>query len=82
MDVKYTYENILTLTKSLCMLYINGVIESANQNIRDCLLDGLDANLCMQDDIYQTMSDDGYYKIQNLEKKEVDKLLKKLKKSE
>ena len=31
---KCLYENILTLTKSLTTLYLNGTIESSNEDVR------------------------------------------------
>lgn len=68
----------LTLTKSLAMLYINGAIESSNKSVRKLMLDGLDYTLEMQDDLYNTMVDIGYYKVADVDKQTIENLCKKL----
>lgn len=68
----------LTLTKSLAMLYINGVIESSNKSVRKLMLEGLDYALEMQEELYNTMVDIGYYKTTNVDKQTIEKLCKKL----
>ena len=78
MSEKDELTNYLTLTKSLVMLYINGVIESSNKEVRKVMLDGLDYALEMQEDLYQAMVDIGYYKVEDVNKSEIDKLCKKL----
>lgn len=70
--------NYLTLTKSLAMLYINGAIESSNKSVRKLMLDGLDYTLEMQEDLYNTMVDIGYYKTTNVDKQTIEKLCQKL----
>ena len=79
-DKKYL-TNILTMIKSLTMLYINGTIESSNENIRSLLENGLKDSLELQNELYQNMKNDGYYKIENIKDKEIKSLLKKLKNS-
>ncbi len=78
MSEKDELTNYLTLTKSLAMLYINGVIESSNKDVRKLMLDGLDYTLEMQEDLYSAMVDIGYYKVEDVNKTEIDKLCKKL----
>lgn len=39
---KYTLENVLTLTKSLVTLYVNGAVESSNKKVRALMEDGLE----------------------------------------
>ncbi|MBO5475625.1 MAG: spore coat protein [Bacilli bacterium] len=78
MSEKEELTNYLTLTKSLVMLYTNAVVESSNKNVRKAMLDGLDYNLEMQEEIYQDMVNIGYYKVEDVNKTEVDKLCKKL----
>ncbi len=75
---KYTLENVLTLTKSLITLYENGTVESSNKNVRSLMENGLSDTLNMQDTLYQTMKDDGYYNVQNVKETEVLKLYDKL----
>lgn len=78
MTDKYTLENILTLTKSLTMLYVNGVIESSDKKNRDFMEEGLKENLKLQDELYQSMSDDGYYSVTKLSTTEINKTLTKI----
>lgn len=82
MNNKYLYENILTLTKSLTMIYINGTIEASNKKIRNVMEKGLKECLLMQDEIYQKMSNDGYYDVANITSTEIKKFLKKINKDE
>lgn len=82
MNNKVILENALTLTKSICMLYINATIESSNENIHSLFHNGLLMNLEMQDEIFQNMKDDGYYKIENIKTEAVKKAYKKLTKGE
>ena len=79
---KYYYENILTLTKSLCTLYISGTVESANEQVRKVMGTGLDEMLELQDELYQSMKDDGFYTVDNLKESDICKVYNKLKKSE
>ena len=69
---KYFYENVLTLTKSLATLYLTGATECANESVRKVLINGLDEILILQDDIYQTMSEDGFYTVEKLNKQELE----------
>ena len=76
---KYFYENVLTLTKSLATLYLTGATESSNEGVRKVLINGLDEILVLQDEIYQSMSDDGYYNVENLNKTDISTVYDKLK---
>ena len=77
-----TLENILTLTKSLVMLYINAVVESTNENVRSLFYDGLVATLEMQNEIYQAMKNDEYYQVCNVKESDIKNLYNKLIKNE
>ena len=76
---KFFYENVLTLTKSLATLYLTGATECANESVRKVLVAGLDEILVLQDDIYQTMSEDGYYDVKNIDKDQICMVYDKLK---
>lgn len=76
---KYTLENVLTLTKSLITLYADGTVESSNKKVRNLMEDGLSDTLNMQDVLYQTMKDDGFYNTSDVKPSEVEKLYTKLK---
>ena len=79
---KSLYSNLLTLQKSLCMLYINGAIESSNEKVRKEFLKGLDESLVLQDEIYQTMTEEGFYNVENLEPTDIEKVCCTLKGNE
>ena len=79
---KHLYENLLTLTKSLCTLYITGTIESSNEHVRKVMGTGLDEMLELQDELYQSMKADGFYSVENLKESDICKVYKKLKESE
>lgn len=76
--IKYEYENVLTLTKSLVTLYINGTVESSNEKVRTLLEDGLTEVLELQDEIYQMMKTDGFYTVEDLKESDIKKVYKKL----
>lgn len=75
---KYEYENLLTLTKSLVTLYLNATVESSNKDVRKCFEDGLSEVLVLQDEIYQTMMEDGFYTVENVKDTEIKKVWDKL----
>lgn len=78
MNSKIIYENILTLTKSLVMLYVNGAIESSNEDVKKVMEKGLQDSMKFQDEIYQAMKEDGYYQVTNVKETEIKKLYDKL----
>lgn len=82
MSNKVILENILTLTKSLGTLYLNGTIEASNKDTRKLMEKGLQETLCMQEEIYQMMVDDGYYQVCNVKPTEIEKLYSKLTKDQ
>lgn len=79
---KVILESVLTLTKSLNMLYINAAIESSNEEPRAVFENGLDMSLEMQDELYQNMKSDGYYEVSNVKSSEIKKIYKKLTKDQ
>lgn len=82
MNNKVILENILTLTKSLNTLYLNGTIEASNKEVRKMMEKGLQDSLNMQEEIYQMMVDDGYYQVCNVKSTEIEKLYNKLTKDQ
>ena len=61
MDDKCIMENLLLTTKGVCDLYLHGAIESSTANVNKTFDDALKDSLCMQDEIYQKMSEKGWY---------------------
>lgn len=82
MSNKVILETILTLTKSLNTLYLNGAIEASNKETRKMMEKGLQESLSMQEEIYQMMVNDGYYQVCNVKPTEIEQLYCKLTKDQ
>jgi spore coat protein CotF len=70
-------ENILLTTKGVCDLYMHGAIESATQNVQNTFDTALNDSLCMQSDIYQKMSQKGWYPAQKADQQQIDQVRQK-----
>ena len=70
-------ENILLTTKGACDLYMHGAIESATQNVQSTFDTALNDSLCMQSDIYQKMSQKGWYPAQKADQQQIDQVRQK-----
>ena len=70
-------ENILLTTKGVCDLYMHGAIESGTQNVHQCFGDALNDSLCMQDEVYQKMSQKGWYQPAQAQQQQVDQVRRK-----
>lgn len=77
MDDKDLMENILLLEKGGCDLYMHGAIESSTDNVHQVFSTALNSALCMQDDIYDVMSQRGWYKAEQAEQNKVDSVKQK-----
>lgn len=76
---KLIMENYLLVLKSTMEVYVHGTLESSNSDIRSLLKKGLDETAKSQANTYDTMTEFGWYKINNTDSKTVLKTLKKLK---
>lgn len=72
MDDKTLMENLLNLQKGSCDLYLHGSIESMTGNVHRAFSDSLNDSLCMQNEIYNKMSSQGWYKPENAEQKQLN----------
>ena len=70
--------NYLLILKSTVEVYIHGTLESSNIDIRKLLQENLNKTLEMQQMTYQEMIDNGWYKIENIKKSAIEKVLNKL----
>ena len=78
MDDKTIMENLLLTTKGACDLYMHGTIESAGTtNVHRTFQSALTDALCMQDEIYKTMSDKGWYPSSNAQPSEISQVKQK-----
>ena len=58
-------ENLLLTTKGVCDLYLHGAVESGTQNVHSVFDSALSESICMQNQIYQKMSEKGWYTAQS-----------------
>ena len=79
MNDRLLMDNILLLLKSTVEVYVHGSLESTNKPVHNVLKSNLDEIIKMQDDTYKKMTENGWYVIQNVQVKDIDKTLKKLK---
>ena len=77
MDDKNIMENLLNCTKGACDLYMHGAIESPTPNVREAFCSALNTGLTMQDDIYQQMTQKGWYQVQQAPQSETQQLKQK-----
>ena len=64
-------ENLLLTTKGACDLYMHGAIESSTPNVHQAMDSALSDNLNMQKDIYQQMSQHGWYQNQQADAQQI-----------
>ncbi len=74
MDEKCIMENLLLTTKGVCDLYLHGTIESSTSNVHQTFDSALNKSLDMQDKIYQSMSQKGWYQQQQAEAEKITKV--------
>ncbi len=74
MNDQQIMEDILMTTKGVCDLYMHGTIESATPRTRQTFDSALSDSLCMQDDIYQKMSQKGWYQTQQAQQQQIDQV--------
>ena len=77
MNDQMIMENILLTTKGVCDLYMHGTIESGTQNVQQAFDSALNDSLCMQSDIYQKMSQKGWYPAQQAQQQQIDQVRQK-----
>ena len=70
-------ETILNTTKGVCDLYMHGAIESATPDVHQAFSAALNDSLCMQDQVYQKMSQKGWYQTAAAPQQQVDQVKQK-----
>ena len=70
-------ETLLNTTKGVCDLYMHGTIESATPNVHQTFSSALNDSLCMQDQVYQKMSEKGWYQTSAAPQQQVDQVKQK-----
>ena len=74
MNDKEIMENLLQTTKGVCDLYLHGTIESSTQNVHATFDDALSQNLCMQNQLYNQMSQQGWYPMQQAQQQQIQQV--------
>ncbi len=80
MNSKDIFMSYLLMLKGTVEVYIHGTIESANVISRDTLSNGLDETLRFQGNLFDKMTELGYYPIENTDASKINKVIKKLEK--
>ena len=78
MNDKLIMESMLLILKSNIEVYVHGTLEASNKKVHDCLKNSLDDTMKLQEELYQKMTECGWYKIQKVEAKEIVKTLQKI----
>ncbi len=81
MNDKLLMENYLLVLKSTVEVYVHGTLESSNESTRKLLKAGLDRTMSTQADTYDMMTTFGWYKVNNVKKKDIKDTLNKVNKN-
>ena len=71
-------DNYLLILKSTVEVYVHGTLESSNSDVRSLLKECLDDTMKMQADIYDKMTEYGWYQVNNVEADTINQTLTKL----
>ena len=78
MNEQLVLDNYLLVLKSTVEVYVHGTIEASNKNIKENLKYGLDQTLMSQERTYNEMVNNSWYKVENVNKKEICDTFKKV----
>ncbi len=78
MSDKILMENMLLLLKSTVEVFVHGTLESSNKAVHNGLKNGLDEIMKLQNELYNKMTEFGFYNVSNIEAKQIKQTLKKL----
>lgn len=74
MGDKELVEDVLLTEKLICALYHYATTEASTQSLRAVYKETLNEELDMQNNVYQTMSQKGWYPSEQAEQKQIDKV--------
>ena len=78
MNDQQLMDNMLLLLKSTVEVYVHGSLESSTKPVHNILKNNLDEIIKMQDDLYNKMTECGWYQVSNVEPKAIKQTLRKL----
>ena len=79
MNDQLLFETMLLVLKSNMEVYVHGTLESSNKTVREAIKYGLETTLKLQEELYNKMTECGWYQIQNIDTKTIKQTYKKLK---
>ena len=65
-------EDVLLIIKGVADLYLHGTIESSTLNVHSTFEKILNDTLCMQNEVYNTMAQKGWYQVQQAEQQQIE----------
>ena len=71
-------DSYLLLLKSTVEVYVHGTLESTNKPVRELLQNCLNSTIEMQECTYNLMTEKGWYTVENISTKEINKVLNKV----
>lgn len=74
MKDKDIYENLLTLTKSLCTILQNGALEASTTEVAETFREALDEALAVQHDMYKAMESAGFYQVTPVDVQQINQV--------
>ena len=78
MNDQLLLENYLLILKSTVEVYVHGTLESSNEKVRCLIQKCLNNTLDKQQKTYQEMTNRGWYTLENVKEKEIQKVLQKI----
>lgn len=77
MNDKTIMDNILSTVKGACDLMMHGAIESSTPNVHSAFTQSFNDALAMQNEIYNKMTQKGWYPTSQVEQQKIDTVRKK-----
>ena len=78
MNDKLLYETMLLILKSNMEVYTHGTLEASNPSVRESICYGLTTTLKLQEELYNKMTECGWYKVKNIDTKTICKTYNKI----
>lgn len=77
MNDRTIMDNILSSVKGACDLMMHGAIESSTPNVHSAFTQSFNETLTMQNEIYNKMTQKGWYPTSQVEQQKIDTVRKK-----
>lgn len=77
LDDRVIMDNILSVIKGNCDLFMHGTIESSTPNVHQAFKSSLDETLQVQNEVYNQMSQRGWYTTEQAEQQKISQAKQK-----